>query len=187
MKVNRFGQAEALTKEQFSKVLCEFRSPVHRLIFSLCWYTAERPAAILSLKVSDVYQNPSKSLPKDKIVIPANTRKDRRTRELPLAAGAKWELKAYTPPPAGYLFPGAYPDTHLTFSAYYKALDRTFDRLGLCGFTTYSTRRGSLTEMARNGLSLRLIQAVSGHATLSSLQRYLEVTPAEVERAIALL
>jgi integrase/recombinase XerD len=187
MKRNKFGQAEPLTKDQFRQVLSQLQSESHRLIFALCWYTCERPITILRIRVDDVYQDPARSLPRKKLVIPANTRKDARTREVPIAESLKWELKAYSPPSTGYLFPGAQPGSHLCFSAYDKALRRAFDRLGWRGFSTYSTRRGSLTELSRAGLSIRQIQAVSGHASLSSLQRYLEVSPAEVERAIALL
>lgn len=187
MKKNRFGQAEPLTKDEFRQVLTELKSESHRLIFALCWYTCERPITILRLQVDDIYTNPAKSLPREKLLIPANTRKDRRTRELPIAPALRWELKAYHPPASGYLFPGSQIESHLSFSAYFKALQRAFIRLGWRGFTTYSTRRGSLTELSRGGFSLRQIQAVSGHASLSSLQRYLEVSPAEVERAIATL
>lgn len=175
MKKNRFGQAEPLSPDQYRKVLGELHSETHRLIFALCWNTAERPITILRLKVEDVYQDASKSIPVKCLVIPRNTRKDFKTRELPISESLRLQLKAYRPPSKGYLFPGHRQDSHLSFSAYYKALTRAFDRLNWQGFSTYSTRRGKITHFAKQGYSIRMIQAYSGHASLTSLQRYIEV------------
>jgi integrase/recombinase XerD len=186
MKINRNGQAEALTKEMFQKVLNAIDNSTHRLIFALCWYTTERPGAILQLQVGDVYKDAAGRIPHEVIVIPAGSRKDKRTREVPCAIALRQELKAFHPPESGYLFPGR-GDDHLTWSAYYKALQRTFERLGLRGYSTYSTRRGSLTTLARAGMSARKIQQLSGHATLSSLQRYLDVSEAEVQQMVSML
>jgi integrase/recombinase XerD len=175
MKRNRFGQAEPLTPDQYRRVLSELHSETHRLIFALCWHTAERPITILRLKVSDVYQDAARSIPVKYLVIPRNTRKDYRTRELPISDALRLQLKAYRPPSTGFLFPGNCPDSHLSFSAYYKTLQRAFSRLNWQGFTTYSTRRGKITHFAKQGYSIRMIQAYSGHASLTSLQRYIEV------------
>lgn len=183
MKIDRCGQAEALTKEMFQKVLSEFKNESHRLIFALCWYTTERPSAILQLKVSDVYG--AARVPLEKMVIAARTRKDKKTREVPIAVALKQELKAYSPPSEGYLFPGR--EGHLTFSAYDKGLRRVFQKLGLRGYSTYSTRRGSLTTLSRSGVGIRQIQALSGHASLGNLQRYIEVSDSEVMAIAALL
>jgi integrase/recombinase XerD len=185
MKINRCGKAEALTKEEFQKVLNVIPNSMHRLIFALCWYTTERPSAILKLNVNDVYADIEARTPLEKIVIASRNRKDRTTREVPVSAALRQELKAYQPPIAGYLFPGV--RGHLTFSAYDKALRRTFFKLGLRGYSTYSTRRGSLTTLARSGISTRQIQALSGHASLSSLQRYIEVSDRELATAASML
>lgn len=185
MKINRCGQAEALTKEMFQKVLSEFKNDSHRLVFALCWYTTERPSAILKLQVGDVYADPAARLPLEKMVIAARSRKDKKTREVPIAVALRQELKAYSPPGEGYLFPGR--DGHLTFSAYDKGLRRVFEKLGLRGYSTYSTRRGSLTTLSRSGVGTRQIQALSGHASLGSLQRYLEVSESEMAAIAAIL
>lgn len=185
MKIDRCGQAEALTKEMFQKVLSEIKNESHRLIFALCWYTTERPSAILQLKVSDVYADAAARVPLEKMVIAARTRKDKKTREVPIAVALKQELKAYSPPSEGYLFPGRLG--HLTFSAYDKGLRRVFDKLGLRGYSTYSTRRGSLTTLSRSGVGIRQIQALSGHVSLGNLQRYIEVSDSEVMAIAALL
>jgi len=185
MKINRSGQAEAFTKEIFQKVLNAIQNPTHRMIFALCWYTTDRPSAILKLQVSDVYRDPSNRVPYEVIVIASANRKDKQTREVPVSIALRQELRAYNPPTSGYLFPGR--KGHLGWSAYYKALDRVFHQLGLRGYSTYSTRRGSLTALSRAGMSARQIQQLSGHRSLSSLQRYLEVSEAEVQQMVSML
>ncbi|MDG2616982.1 tyrosine-type recombinase/integrase [Thermoleptolyngbya sichuanensis XZ-Cy5] len=187
MKINRYGQAEALSKAEFQRVLTAVANPTHRLIFALCWYTCERPITILRLKVEQVYQDAGARSPFSTLVLPSSSRKDGVTRECPVSPALRQELRAYTPPLTGWLFPGAGTDGHLSFSAYYKALARVFAKLGLRGYSTYSTRRGSITELARAGLNTRVIQQVSGHRSLQNLQRYVEIDKQTTARAIALL
>lgn len=187
MKIDRNGQAEALTKEMFRQVLNAIDNPRHRLIFALCWYTTERPHAILTLKVADVYKDAIARIPHETIVIASGNRKDRQTREVPVSAALKTELKAFSPRRSGYLFPGRSPDCPLGWSAYYKALDRVFEKLGLRGYSTYSTRRGSITTLSRAGMSARQIQQLSGHRSLSSLQKYIDVSEAETRSMVSML
>jgi integrase/recombinase XerD len=186
VKNNRSGQAEPLTKDEFWQVCEALQSPHHRLIFALCWFTTERPGAILKLSVNNVYEKPGK--PRRQIVIPAWSRKDRATREVPVSRKLRSLLSQYKHPTAGWLFPSPLDqEKQLSFSAYQKALTRAFNNLGFSGYTTYSTRRGSITHLSRQGLSARVLQVITGHKSLSSLQRYIDVSPAEREAAIALL
>lgn len=180
------GQATPLTRDKFSQVITRIPQLHHRVIFALCWYTTERPGAILKLKTEQVYDLQGKPL--ENIVLIRSTRKDRKTREVPVSEGLRFYLKQYKPPVGEYLFPSdVKTDRPICFRAYARALERTFDELGMKGYTTYSTRRGSLTELARMGVSMRQIQRFSGHASLDSLQRYLEVSPEELARTADLL
>lgn len=184
MKINRNGQAEALTKQEFSKVLSNLANP-HRSIFALCWYTLERAGAICRLRVEHVFDQ---GRPKSTILIPAGIRKDRVTREVPMHKELRGLLQQYPVPGEGYLFPAALlPGDPMPFDTYQKALRRVLERLGMVGYSTHSCRRGAITELARQGVHVRHIQTLSGHKSLASLQRYIEVSPAERERAIALL
>ncbi|MBD2234936.1 tyrosine-type recombinase/integrase [Phormidium tenue] len=55
------------------------------------------------------------------------------------------------------------------------------------GISTHSFRRTALTNLSNVGVPLRVIQEISGHRSLASLQRYLEVSPEQKKRAIAAL
>jgi integrase/recombinase XerD len=186
MKNFRNGQAEPLTRDQFTKVVTRLPQVHHKLIFALCWFTTERPGAIIRLHRDACYD--SRAKPLENIVIAKETRKDRKTREVPVSSGLRFYLRQYKPPSDGYLFPSEVrPDQPITLRAYARALDRVFDDLKMLGYSTYSTRRGSLSALARAGVSMRQIQCFSGHSSLDSLQRYLEVTPQELKVTADLL
>ena len=50
----------------------------------------------------------------------------------------------------------------------------------LSGIFSHSFRKTQLSELCRDGLSLREIQHISGHRSLQSLQEYLDVDKEEV-------
>lgn len=186
MKIHGNGQAEPLTKAQFNTVLNNLKG-AYRMAFALCWYTTERPGAILQLRVDDVYSDVAHRKPRSTIVIARAKRKDRRTREVPVTAGLAAELRLYNAPEWGPLFPSKSISGHLSYRAYYNTLARAFSRLGMTGYSPYSTRRGALTHLLRQGISTRRIQEISGHASLASLQPYLESSETEKRRTAELL
>jgi integrase/recombinase XerD len=68
-----------------------------------------------------------------------------------------------------------------------KILKAACDRVGLVGASTHSFRRTALTMMFSAGIPLRVIQEISGHNDLGTLQRYLEVTPEQRRNAVAVI
>jgi integrase/recombinase XerD len=60
----------------------------------------------------------------------------------------------------------------------------TLAGLACLGITTHSFRRTALTKLSNAGVPLRVIQQISGHKSLASLQLYLQVTPDQVESAV---
>ena len=184
MKLNRSGQAEALTKQQFLEVLSKLPDP-HRVIFALTWYCAERAGAVCKLKVSDCYQA---GKPRAKILIPGRIRKDRNSREVPVSRGLAQILKTYPLPKSEWLFPSYFnPSRPICLQVFAAAIKRQYLNLGLYGFSTHSARRGAITYLSRSGLGARQIQAVTGHRSLNSVQSYIDVSPAEIEAGLALL
>jgi len=90
-------------------------------------------------------------------------------------------------PTTGYLFPGRSGEGPITRQACDKALRKVCDRIALRGHSTHSFRRTTLTRLSNSQVPLRVIQEISGHKSLQELQRYLEVSPDQVEDAISLL
>lgn len=179
MKVDRHGKAEPLKFEEYKKLREGFRSEAHKLILDIGYYTGERWGAILRLRVEDVYQDPIARVPHKDITFRKETRKDKETRQCPISRLLKLRLASYCPPAAGFLFPSPEIEAqHLSDRAADAALRRAMVRAGLhgLGFSTHSTRRGLINRMHEAGTSLKVIQSVTGHKSLSVLSGYIDVT-----------
>ena len=190
MKINRTGQATPLDAKTYRRILDGFARPDHKLFWSICWFSGERAGAVLKMKVEQIYQDPLKRIPRAEILFPARTRKDGKTREVPMHRTLDLILRAYQPPATGYLFPSALKeDKPLTVRALDSALRRALVRVGLenQGFSLHSPRRGFITELHRAGYDVRVIQALTGHSSLSMLSRYIDVSADQKRAAIAAL
>jgi integrase/recombinase XerD len=95
-------------------------------------------------------------------------------------------LAEYQPAKEGALFPGmrGISPTLTRFMAD-KILRDACARVGLEGVSTHSFRRTALTMMSSANIPLRVIQEISGHNDLGTLQRYLEVSPEQKRNAVA--
>jgi len=200
-KQNRFGQATAFDKDSFKKVRDSFKNDSHRLIFCIGWYTTERWGAILQLQIEHCYDE--RGQPRRSITIPGTIRKDGQTRDVPVSRALATELKAYRSAleasyrkigvqmlPRDWLFPSlVVPGQHLTFRAADRALRRALKRCDMhrLGYSTHSTRRGSITEMAKAGLAVPVIKSLTGHKSLASLGRYIDVTEHQRSHALSVL
>ena len=157
--------------------------------FSFTRSTAARISEVLCLKFENVTLTC--------VVLPKRIVKGKKkTREVPINDRLavefrewreKWE-SIYGRPPDGsdYLFPGRGGDTksnHLTRQAADLALRKICKDLGIDGASTHSWRRTSLSNANGAGISLRVLQALSGHASLDVLSRYLQTSAAQKRQA----
>lgn len=195
MKNNRSGQSTIISDQQYKKIRKCIKNKRQRLLLDIAWYTGERWGAIVQLRVSDVYSNPQKSIPLESIVFRATTRKaspdgKRCTREVPIHPQLRECLEAFKPPESGWLFPCRLkPDKHLTFHGAAWAFGKAIAEAGLedKGISTHSTRRSFITHLHEKGVDIRTIQKVTGHKSLMTLEKYVEVSPDRIKSAIALL
>ncbi len=193
----REGKAINISEITFSKIRRHLLNKRQRLLFDVAWWTGERIGAICQLRVEDVYLVEARKvlIPREQITFRAATRKadtkgKRSTRQVPIHPQLRELLEAYSPPPAGWLFPNRIdPDKHLDAggAAWYlgKAVNRA--KLGGCGIKTHSFRRSFITRLSEAGADPRVIQEITGHRSLTALQRYIEVSPGRVKQAISLL
>lgn len=184
MKVDGNGQAKILTPDEIHRLFSDgLLSARDRALFGLCLYTGCRISEALSLCWSDIHA--------DLITFRrCNTKGKLATRAVHIHPYLQELLNKHQPSRSaqGYLFPGRSPHTvPLTRFMADKILRLACDRTGLCGISTHSFRRTALTTMSNAGIPLRHIQDISGHRSLSALQRYLEVAPEDRQRAIATL
>ena len=187
-KANRNGQAATLSTEKLDTLASEL-SPAPRAVFSLCRFTAARVNEALSLKWENLTQA--------EVVIPKKvTKKKMRTRCVPMNPKLRQEISDWKdawraargrePENSDLVFPNARdPAKHMTRQAVDKALRAACAELDVVGASTHSLRRSALTAASDAGIPLRVLQSISGHASLEMLQRYLDVKD-EQKRAAAL-
>lgn len=139
-------------------------------------YCGCRESAALALRVEDVRE--------DVLTLrKGNTKGKQATCQIDVHPRLSELLEQYFPD-SGYLFPGRHGKGKLTRAAADLTLRIACDRVRLEGVSTHSFRRTALTQMSNAGIPLRVIQSISGHESLSDLQRYLEVKPEQKRQAI---
>jgi integrase/recombinase XerD len=186
MKIDRHGKAEPLTKEIYPRLRNAFIEPHHQLMFDIAYHTGERWGAIVQLKTNDVYDDRGK--PRKTIVYRKATTKQQQTREVPVHPNLALRLNAYQCPTSEWLFPSHDSRTgHISIRAADAAFRRALDRAGLSdlGYSLHSTRRGLITALNAAGKSIKVIQAITGHASLAALSAYIEVSDEQKVNAIA--
>ena len=181
MKVDGNGQGKILTSDELRLLFTEgLRSERDRVLFGICLFTGCRVSEALALQTTDIRGGTltfRKSTTKGKL----------KTRVVDIQPGLAQLLAEYTAKP-GALFPGM-RGRSLTLTRFTadKILKAACDRVGLVGVSTHSFRRTALTMMSSAGIPLRVIQEISGHNDLGTLQRYLEVTPEQRRKAVAVI
>lgn len=201
MKNNRNGQAAVFTIAEYSKIRKNIRSQKYKLLLDLAWFTGERWGALVQMKVSDCYN--ADGTPRKIITFRARTRKGcggkrkiKKTREVPVHPTLREALLTYTPDSdSEWMFPSKRNFTegetikHITLRyadlMFREAVERA--GLGSRGFSTHSSRRSFATHLAKNGVSLRIIQRLMGYADLRMLSFYIDVTEEDLSGAIATL
>jgi integrase/recombinase XerD len=191
MKINRHGQAAILSHSEIELLFAEgFQSDRERALFGVCLYTAARIAEACSMLSEDVYT--SRGRVRASINIrKAATKGKLATRTIPVIEDLRSLLTIWQPH-AGkvYLFPGRHPShhwRHITSDSAARLFREACQRVGIEGASTHSFRRTALTQMSNAGIPLRVVQEVSGHRTLTELQKYLEVSDAQVRGAVSAL
>ena len=188
MKICGVGQATPLNPLTYQQISNHFVTDCHRLFLAIAWYTGERPEAILSMDVAHAYEDVARREPRDTVLYPSSNRKDKCTREVPSHWALKLMLSAYKPPESGFLFPSLYRSgQHLSRQAIDKAFRRALKKACLenKGFSLYSARRGFITRLNGQGYDIKVIQKLTGHKTIDSLIRYIDVTDEQVKNVIA--
>ena len=190
MKVNRYGRAEVLTPEQIHLLFTEgFTKPRDRALFGVCLYAATRINEACTLLTKDVIG--IKGIRKKLVLRSYNTKGKRDTREIDIHPQLRAFLEEYQQdgfhPKKSYLFPGRHGLGHIHKGSADAILRKVCLQLELEGVSTHSFRRTALTQMSDAGVPLRHIQAISGHRSLTSLERYLGVTEKQKFNAISAL
>ncbi len=181
MKIKGHGQAGVLSTAQLQRLFEEgFTSARDRCLFAICLFTGCRISEALALRIDDIQYNT--------ITLRKNTTKGRlSTRQMVIHPNLLPFIEAYeprNPKSNGALFPGRGGVGYLSRFSAHQILTEACERIGVRGVSTHSFRRTALTQMSNAGVPLKHIQEISGHRDLGTLQRYLEVSEEQKEKAV---
>lgn len=173
------GQAKVLTQDEIDALLYTTNNPRDRALIGFLLFCGLRVSEACALSPDDI-KGGMLVLPK------AKTKGKLASRTIPIHPTLMLLLQQYGPPPAPYLFPGRHGRGSLHPSSASQVIQDCLVLAGLdgLGITTHSFRRTALTKLSNAGVPLRVIQQISGHKSLASLQLYLHVTPEQVEAAV---
>lgn len=182
------GQARILSPKEIKNIFQFLPSIREKAIFAVGIYTGLRVGEIVSLRSAQVFTEAGNV--RSVLKVKRKKKKNVVYSDIPMHDKLKTILATYKEQGknAEWLFPSENSYTgHLTRAQAHNILTRAFEALGLDDASTHSMRRSCLTSMSRAGVPLRTIQEISGHASLSDLQAYLDVDPDDKRRAIDLL
>jgi integrase/recombinase XerD len=173
------GQAKVLSPDESERLFRVMDSPRDRALFGLLLYCGLRVSEALALRPEDIQGAVLR--------LPAKATKGKlATRQIDIHPKLAQILREYDHGGQAYLFPGRHGRGKLARSSADWLLDNAVAYAGMegLGISTHSFSRTALNQMSNAGVPLRVIQEISGHRSLASLQRYLEVSPEQKKAAI---
>lgn len=181
------GQAKILPMDQVPALftwldqnLARREAVVAKLMFSLSFYAALRACEMARLtwrEVTDCNGNIDTW-----IHVTRSVAKKKRPREIWLHPRIRQELKEWRRcfPMAQHLALGA-DDQPRSTNALTVWFHRTYQRMGLSDCSSHSGRRSLITYLANNcgreGMSLRDVQIIAGHASIATTEAYIHPSP----------
>jgi len=178
------GQAKILSSEEIKTVFKLLESPRDKALFAFGIYTGMRISEILALRQDQVFTADGV---KYNLILTRLKKRNTVYSEIPVNSKLRPILVEYKKslPESDWVFPSQESASgHLTRVAAHNILSKVFKALNLEGAKTHSMRRTLLTHLSRSGVPLRTVQDISGHASLSQLQAYLEVDPEDKHKAL---
>ncbi len=191
MKVNGHGQAKILNDDELDSLFTHgLLTDRDKALFGVCLFTAARINEACTLIKGDCLRG--KGFHSHVILRKRNTKGQTKTREIPFHPMLMFLLDNYLKEttflsPNFCLFPGRGGIGNLSPKTAHHILTQACKRVNLMGVSTHSFRRTCLTRMHSAGIPLRHIQEISGHESLSALQKYLEVEETDKIEAIKTL
>ena len=174
-KVGGKGQAEILSNQQIQDILKYCREP-YRYAVAIAAYTGCRMGEAIKLQVENL------NLPQASMTLTHT--KTGKPREIPMHPDLVEILKAAELPSSGYLFPSSRSAGYISRQVVDKELREVCEALGIQGVGTHSFRRSLATKLHGKGVPLKAIAGITGHESLDSLARYIEVTPEQKRAAV---
>ncbi len=198
------AQAKVLTEKEVKKVVKLIDSKRHatrnRCMFLLTHGTGMRVGEVAALRIQDVLAADGSI--KSEVYLSAQQTKGSKGRTVYLSEKMQQEVSSYlqTRFRLKDLIAVTYTDTSRALFATQKDCHRGFSASTACqmfhywykeakidGASSHSGRRGFITSLANKGISVRILQELAGHSSLAITQRYIDVNPSMLHKAVEML
>ena len=188
MKTNRYGHSAVLDSNQLDTLISALQGRHHQVLAEVCRRTACRISEGRQLTWASITSSGitfPKTICKGKLAsrsVPTTI----RLQEVLTSWRREWAaLYEREPKPGDHVFPGRWGAEPMSSRAFMDALERAARETGLEGVSSHSFRRSALSSASEAGVPLAALRALSGHQSLSTLQRYLEISQSAKEQAAA--
>jgi len=161
-----------LTMQQVLTLFEAIRSPKYKAILALAYGAGLRVSEVCTLKTMDIDSQ--------RMLIHVHLGKGNKDRYVLLGETVLALLQDYykTARRKGvYLFPGYKPQSPLRTACVWRVMRKAVRKAGLPKKTTvHSLRHAFATHLLESGYDIRIIQALLGHASIQTTQRYTHIT-----------
>ena len=159
-----------------SNMIAGVGNPKHRLALALAYGCGFRVAELAALRISEIDFT--------RKVIHIKNGKGMKDRMVMLPESLIAPLRDYLAcyRPSVYLFESRAPGTPLTKRTFQVTFQEACARAGFNGGGIHSLRHSFATHLLENGTDIRFIQALLGHASLKTTQRYTHVAAHNITR-----
>lgn len=188
-------QAKTLTQQELKRVLNVTTSQRHaarnRTMLLLTHYAGMRVGEVAALKYSDVMD--SDGTVREQLHLTASQTKGQEGRTVFLSSRIRKELANYLREHSAKALNGKLFYTQKRalqgFSA--NSLAQMFLELyasaGIHGASSHSGRRTFITNLASQGVSVRVLAQLAGHRSIATTQRYIDVNENMLRNAVELI
>jgi len=163
---------EVLSMQEVLTLFAAIKSPKYKAILATAYGAGLRISEVCALKPTDIDSQ--------RMLIHVRLGKGKKDRYVMLGETVLALLREYykTARRKGdYLFPGQKPKTHLCSSAVSQVTKKIVRQAGLSKKVTLHTLRHSFaTHLLESGYDIRIVQALLGHASIRTTQRYTHIT-----------
>jgi integrase/recombinase XerD len=187
------SQAKSLTQTEITQVLGHIAQRSYalrnRVMLLTGLWSGMRVGEIASLRLGDVRN--SDGAIKAEVRLTAEQTKGRQPRTVFLPQKLRDELQAYLA-----LRKGAADSQPLFLTAGRRAFSANvmaqhfhylFRRAGVAGASSHSMRRSFITNLANQGIGVRVLASLAGHRSIAVTQRYIDVNDDMKRRAVELV
>ena len=166
-----------LSPHEVATILEALTNLKHRAILMTVYAAGLRVSEVVALRVTDIDSQ--------RMMLRIEQGKGRKDRYVVLSEKLLTVLRQYwkATRPEHWLFPGQIPQRHLTRSSVQRIFYQARDAAGITkNVSVHSLRHSFGTHLLENGVNLRKIQLLLGHASLQSTQVYTHVARDSLEQ-----